>query len=71
MLPPVLLALAALYTVIGVVIIRRLRKPTCRVCLYRQFCPNREPVHADVTRKPCWSCGQSAECAAPSGDWKT
>ena len=65
MLPTVIVAFAAFYTVVGVVIIRRLRKPTCRVCLLRQFCPNRESEHSERASKPCWSCGQPTECAEP------
>ncbi len=71
MLSPVLLALAALYTVFGVVVVRRLRKPTCRVCLYRQFCPSRESEHTEKTNKPCWSCGQTGQCATPTQDAKS
>jgi hypothetical protein len=34
--------LAAVYGIIGVVVLRRTFKPNCRVCLHRQSCPNRE-----------------------------
>ncbi len=60
MLFPVLLALLALYTVFGIVVIRRFRKPTCRVCLYRQLCPNRESENSKNIGKQCWSCGQTS-----------
>jgi hypothetical protein len=70
MFTPILLTVAAvstaLYTVLAVVTFRRLRKPTCRVCLNREFCPNRELEHADPNRKQCWSCGQIRECAEPT-----
>jgi hypothetical protein len=71
MLPPVILVLAALYAVLAVVIIRRLRKPTCRVCLLRQFCPNRESEHSKLTNKPCWSCGETHNCTTPAPDAKS
>jgi hypothetical protein len=54
----VVLSLTVLYVVFGAVMLRRLRKPTCRVCLFRQFCPNRESQHSKPTSKPCWSCGR-------------
>ena len=60
----------ALYGVLGVVIVRRLRKPTCRICLFRQSCPNRESDYSEPTRKQCWSCGQTVQCAAPTQDAK-
>ncbi len=55
MLSPIILALGAFYTVFGVVIVRRAYKPTCRVCLFRQFCPNRQSGHLQFAGKPCWS----------------
>jgi hypothetical protein len=73
MFNPIVLAgavVTALYGVLGVAIVRKLRKPTCRVCLYRGSCPNRETEHLDSTRKQCWSCGQTAECAAPNPSLK-
>ncbi len=65
MLSPIVLALAAFYSFVGAVIIRRFRKPTCRVCLYREFCPNRESENSGHSTKPCWSCGQPAGCVVP------
>lgn len=64
------LTLTALYAVFGVAVVRRLRKPTCRVCLFRQSCPNRELEYAEPKRKQCWSCGQTVQCAAPTQDAK-
>jgi hypothetical protein len=61
MLSPMVLALGAFYTVVGVVIVRRVCKPTCRVCLFRQFCPNRQGEHLNSAGKPCWSRDQTAE----------
>jgi hypothetical protein len=66
MFSAILLAVAALYAVFGAVIVRRLRKPTCRVCLNRQICPNRESEHSQPNRQPCWSCGQTIACAEPT-----
>lgn len=61
MLYSIMLALAAFYTVLGVVIVRRAHKPTCRVCLFRQFCPNRQREHFNSVGKPCWSHDQTTE----------
>ena len=61
MLSPVVLALGAFYTVVGVVIVRRAYKPTCRVCLFRQFCPNRQGEHLNSAGKPCWGRDQTKE----------
>ena len=61
MLSLTILALAAFYTVVGVVIVRRAYKPTCRVCLFRQFCPNRQREHLNSAGKPCWNRDQTTE----------
>jgi len=34
--------LALIYLIIGVVVVRRAFSPSCRICLYRHSCPNRE-----------------------------
>jgi len=62
----ILLTVAAVSTVFTVAAVRRLRKPTCRVCLYRQFCPNRESEYSSKSTKPCWSCGQNSPCTEPN-----
>ena len=59
--PIIILALGAFYSVFGVVIVRRAFKPTCRVCLLRQFCPNRPGENLNSTGKPCWSRDQVAK----------
>ncbi len=61
MLSPITLALAAFYTVVGVVIVRREYKPTCRICLFRQSCPNRQRDYLKSTGKPCWSRDHNTE----------
>lgn len=61
MLSPLMLALGAFYTVVGVVIVRRTYKPTCRVCFFRQFCPNRQSGHLQFAGKPCWSRDQTTK----------
>jgi hypothetical protein len=38
---PVMYLFAVFYALFGVLVIRRMRKPTCRICLYRKGCPNR------------------------------
>jgi hypothetical protein len=67
MINPVLLAAAsvftAFYTGLGVAALRRLRKPTCRVCLYRGFCPSRDTEISKPNSQPCWRCGQASACA--------
>jgi hypothetical protein len=64
----VVLSLTVLYVVFGAVIARRLRTPTCRVCLFRQFCLNRESQHSKPTSKPCWGCGRIDPCTTPKQD---
>ena len=61
MFSPAILAITAFYTVFGVVIIRRVCKPTCRICLFRQFCPNRQREHLKLTGKPCWGRDHAAK----------
>jgi len=53
-------ALVAFYTVLAVVIVRRLRKPTCRICLFRQGCPNRPDRLPDPSCKPCYEREKTA-----------
>ena len=57
-LPHLMYALAAFYAVTGVVIVHRLHKPTCRICLFRQACPNRPLDFPDPRRKPCYDRDQ-------------
>ena len=38
-------ALAAVYGAVGLVVLRRLFEPSCRVCAHRHSCPNREGNH--------------------------
>ena len=61
MLSPIVLALGAFYTVVGVVTVRRAYRPTCRVCLFRQLCPNRKSEHLNSAGKPCWGRDQTKE----------
>lgn len=62
-------ALAACYVVAGILILRRLRKPTCRICLFRQGCPDRPDDFPDPGRKPCYDRDQTViagqQSAAP------
>jgi hypothetical protein len=44
-------ALAAVYCVIGAVVLRRAFKPNCRICLHRDSCPNREGDHPSEAAK--------------------
>ena len=58
---PIISALAAFYAVVGVVIVPRAYKPTCRICLFRQFCPNRQGEHLNSAGKPCRHDDQTTE----------
>lgn len=40
--------LIAIYAVVGLVILRLARRPTCRVCVLRAECPNRPAVGLPV-----------------------
>jgi hypothetical protein len=53
-------ALAGVYTVLGVGIVRRLRKPTCRICLFREGCPHRPDGFGDASGKPCYEREKAA-----------
>ena len=45
---------AAVYGIVGVVVLRRAFKPSCRICLHRDACPNREGDHpSDAVRSTC------------------
>jgi len=44
--------LAAIYGVLGIFIYRLARKPSCRVCLLRGFCPNRLRGAAQIAGLP-------------------
>jgi hypothetical protein len=61
MFAPIILSVGVFYAVVGAVIVQRVRKPTCRVCLLRQFCPNRKREHLKSRGKPCWSRDQPTE----------
>jgi hypothetical protein len=43
--------LAAVYGIVGVVVVRRALKPNCRICLHRDSCPNREGDHPSEAAK--------------------
>jgi hypothetical protein len=43
--PHLVYVLAPVYVIIGVVVARRALKPSCRVCLHRHSCPDREGDH--------------------------
>jgi hypothetical protein len=43
--------LAAVYCIIGVLVLRRAFKPNCRICLHRDTCPNREGDHPSEAAK--------------------
>ena len=49
--PHLFYVLAPIYLIIGVVVVRRAFRPSCRVCLYRHSCPNREGDHPSEAAK--------------------
>jgi len=51
-------ALAGFYAVVAAVTINRLRKPTCRICVFRQVCPQRRQSATDLDRPRCYEHGQ-------------
>ena len=52
-------ALAVLYGLLGIVFYRLARRPTCRLCFYRDDCPNRIGGLPAFLREP--KCVASAE----------
>jgi len=46
--------LAAFLVACVVAIVRRLRKPSCRICLYRAGCPDRKSPFLDRGGVPCY-----------------
>lgn len=63
---PVAYLFIAVYAVLGVFLVRKLRKPTCRVCLYRKGCPHRKSSFADRGGVPCYERESTNSSAASS-----
>lgn len=57
--------LAAFLVACVVVIVRRLRKPSCRVCLYRAGCPDRKSPFLDRGGVPCYERDLESTSAEP------
>jgi hypothetical protein len=55
--------LIAIYAVVGLVIFRLSRRPTCRVCVLRAECPNRPAVGLPVCVRR--SIRSKAKASAP------
>lgn len=53
-LPHFLIGLAAFYGAIGLLVVRRAKKPTCRVCGHREYCPTRRLSQRDPSIKRCY-----------------
>jgi hypothetical protein len=51
---PVIDLFAVPYPLFGVLVIRRRRKPTCRICLYRKGCSNRRSRFLELSGVPCY-----------------
>jgi hypothetical protein len=52
--PHLLYVLAPVYIIIGAVVVWRAFNPSCRVCLNRHSCPNREGDHpSEVAVSTC------------------
>jgi hypothetical protein len=56
-------AFAALYGVLGIVFYRLSRRPTCRLCFYRSFCPNRIGGLPQFLREPKCVAAKKNEAA--------
>jgi hypothetical protein len=66
-LPHLGYGLAVFYGVLGVVIFRLARKPSCRICGHRGYCPNRLRGPAQITGTPlCARRGESEDKASDS-----
>ena len=50
--PHLIYGLAGFYGLVGVVVFRLARKPSCRNCLNRSHCPNRPGGLSEVTQVP-------------------
>ena len=48
-----LFALGAFYVMLGVSLVRKARKPSCRTCVYWQDCPSTQPRFTDTPPKRC------------------
>jgi hypothetical protein len=51
-LPLLLSLLVASYAVAGLIVLHQASKPTCRVCLFRNLCPNRLRGLSQLTEIP-------------------
>ncbi len=49
-----LYGLAAFYGVIGLLLVRKAQKPTCRICGHREYCPTRQQAQRDPSIKRCY-----------------
>ena len=53
-LPHFLYALGAAYCLLGAIVANQALKPSCRVCVHRNSCPNREGSHpSDAVKSSC------------------
>lgn len=58
-------AVIVLYGVLGIVFYRLSRRPTCRLCFYRSFCPNRIGGLPQFLREPkCVASARQGETGA-------
>jgi hypothetical protein len=75
-LPHWIYALAAFYLVLGVIIFRMARRPSCRVCALRYRCPNRlagigEKPHCvgiSPEKSPSPATPDSSPCSQPGSE---
>jgi len=50
--PYFMYVLGAVYSVVGALVLRQVFRPSCRVCLHRHSCPNREGDQPSEAAKP-------------------
>ena len=53
-LPHFLYALLAFYGVVSVLLIRRAWRPSCRICVHRDYCPVRRASQLDSRVERCY-----------------
>ena len=52
---------AGIYGWLGWVMVSRLRRPTCRVCLHRSYCPTRTQCERDPNAEHCYDREELAQ----------
>jgi hypothetical protein len=67
-LSPITYLFGVFYILIGVVVVRRAYKPSCRICLHRRGCPSRKSHFLNRGGVPCYEREpENDRCAAEAG----